>query len=83
MRTPLASLLFFLKHVMAMVPEDCSPAYSQEVHKYYKYMLSQLTLTMTFVDDLLDLKMLGAGVFTLQTNLFDPAEALEMLCAIF
>ena len=27
MRTPLASLLFFLKHVMAMVPENCSPAY--------------------------------------------------------
>lgn len=37
----------------------------------------------TFVDDLLDLRMIKDGVFILENQVFDPNEVLEMVCDIF
>jgi len=36
-------------------------------HKYFKLILSQIMLMQTFVDDLLDLKQIKDGVFSLVT----------------
>ena len=60
MRTPLGSTIFFLKQVMAMMLacENLPPAFVADAQKLFGYMMSQLSLTMTFVDDLLDLKQL-------------------------
>ena len=40
-------------------------------------------LMQTFVDDLLDLKQIKDGVFSLVTEVFDPNDVLEMVCDIF
>ena len=37
----------------------------------------------TFVDDLLDLRMIKDGVFILEHQVFDPNDVLEMVCDIF
>ena len=37
----------------------------------------------TFVDDLLDLKQIQEGVFSLVSEVFDPNHAIELVCSIF
>ena len=64
MRTPLASTLFFLRQVLQMTL-PLPTGESAQASKYLQFMLSQLTLTMSFVEDLLDLRLLRAGIFSL------------------
>ena len=40
-------------------------------------------LMQTFVDDLLDIKQLKDGVFSLLTRVFDPTEAIQLVLQIF
>jgi len=42
-------------------------------------MMSQLTLSTTFVEDLLDMKQLQEGVFRLMNAQFNPNEVIELI----
>ena len=80
MRTPLGTCLFFLQHVLALLsvmPVD------PEVIRYLKLMKSQLYFMQSFVDDLLDLKMLREGTFKLNTAAFDPNKVISLVQRIF
>ena len=50
---------------------------------YIQIIESQLELTSSFVNDLLDLSQIEAGVFTLVDNLFNPNETFSHLFNIF
>jgi K+-sensing histidine kinase KdpD len=54
-----------------------------QMHKYLKLILNQTMLMQTFVDDLLDLKQLKEGVFSLSCKVFDPNEVFQSVCSIF
>lgn len=49
------------------------------VEKNYSFMMSQLTLSTTFVEDLLDMKQLQEGVFRLMNAQFNPNEVIELI----
>ena len=66
MRTPLFSTIFFLKQIiryfkMSPFPIEKVP----QANKYCRLMMSQLILLQTFVEDLLDLRQMRDGVFSL------------------
>ena len=46
-------------------------------------IIAQITLVQTFVSDLLDLSSLKVGGFSLNYQVFDPNEVMQMLCEIF
>ena len=46
-------------------------------------MLSQLYFLQSFVEDLLDLRQIKDGVFTLNQEPFDPNETFELICSTF
>ena len=54
-----------------------------QTQRYAKLMMSQLTLLQSFVEDLLDLRQLKDGVFTLTNALFDPNETFQVLLETF
>lgn len=69
MRTPLASILYFIKLVMTQFPGGVQS--NPLTLKYFKLIIAQLTLMQTFVDDLLDMRQLKDGVFSLESLLFN------------
>ena len=69
MRTPLASILYFIKLVMTLFPGGVTS--NPSVLKYFKLIIAQLTLMQTFVDDLLDMRQLKDGVFSLEALIFN------------
>ena len=81
MRTPLGTCLFFLKHVLAILA--LSTNVDPEVIRYLKLMKGQLNFTQSFVDDLLDLKLLREGTFKLNTVIFDPNKVINLVHRIF
>ena len=74
-RTPLNSTIFFLKQVITMLDayENLPKDFVFDAHRLCSFMMSQLTFTMTFVEDLLDLKQIQEGIFLLQTAPFNPS----------
>ena len=54
-----------------------------DVEKNFSLMMSQLMLSTTFVEDLLDMKQLQEGVFRLMTDPFNPSEVIELMEQIF
>ena len=84
-RTPLNSVLFFIHLILSLLLTypDLPEKFVQELHKYCDYMQSQLTLSLTFVDDMLDLNQIGEGVFSLTLNPFDPNKVFKMIEEIF
>lgn len=46
-------------------------------------MQSQLILSLTFVDDMLDLSQIGVGVFSLTVGVFNPNSVFKMIEEIF
>ena len=46
-------------------------------------VMSQLTLLSNFVQDLLDLRQLQSGVFSLKEQVFDPNKIVELVVDIF
>ena len=81
MRTPLASILYFIKLLMQLFPGDLA-SYPKH-QKYFKLVVAQLCLIQTFVDDLLDIRQIKDGVFSLESSTFDLNEVLEEICEIF
>ena len=47
------------------------------VLKYFKLIIAQLTLMQTFVDDLLDMRQLKDGVFSLEAVIFNANSVIE------
>lgn len=66
MRTPLNNTIFFLNLILTLVLKypDLASEFVRELQKYSSFMMSQLTLSLTFVDDILDLNQLRQGVFS-------------------
>ena len=56
-RTPLNSVMFFLRLILNLILSypQLPPKFEAELQKYCGYMQSQLTLSLTFVEDMLDL----------------------------
>ena len=81
MRTPLASIKYFVKLLMAIYPNglDSNP----ESKRYFKLIVAQLTLIMTFVDDLLDMRQLKEGAFSLEKSIFSPSSIIRQVIDIF
>ena len=46
-------------------------------------MMSQSRLMQTFVEDLLDLNLMRAGIFSLQNKPFEPMEIFETVRDVF
>ena len=46
-------------------------------------MMSQLRLITSHVEDLLDLRQIKQGVFSLASQVFDPTKTFDMICKIF
>ena len=80
LKTPVQSVIFFFNQLKRNFPnfEDKELAL-----KHFKLIFYQLMLIQSFVDDLLDLRQLKDGVFTLTCNLFDPNQVIEQVCDIF
>ena len=78
MRTPISNCLFFISVIMKIFSSLCEHSIvSEQVSSARRYLTlteSQLQLTLSFVNDLLDLRCIKEGVFTLVTELFDPSE---------
>ena len=87
MRTPINNCLVFIKTIFdaikamndAMIEND-----SIKSTVYYLNLIeSQLQLTLSFVNDLLDLRCIKDGVFTLVSERFDPCETFSLVKNIF
>ena len=91
MRTPLGTVIFFLKQILEIMDKETLPqSFHNKVARYFSFMESQLELTLTFVEDMLDINQMREGVFHLQKNgliwekkKFDPNELLKLIHAIF
>ena len=84
MRTPLASVIFFVKLVIsAFQMKQLTEQQKAESLKYCKLMLSQIYLLQSFVEDLLDLRQMRDGAFSLSSAPFDPNETFELICSSF
>ena len=51
--------------------------------RYCNMMMSQSRFMQTFVEDLLDLKMMRDGVFSLQKEPFMPSEVFQLVKNVF
>lgn len=51
--------------------------------RYLQLLLSQLNFTQSFVEDLLDLRQLKDGVFSLVQEQFNPNAVLDLVISIF
>ena len=54
-----------------------------KAQSYSDMMLTQCRFMQSFVDDLLDLKEMREGTFSLVKQIFDPKETFEMVMDIF
>ena len=80
MRTPLGTSQFFLTQVIdALNSADIDP----QVLHYLQLIMSQLTFMKSFVEDLLDMRQIRDGVFSLSQAPFSPKEVLALVCKIF
>lgn len=85
MRTPLLLVIFFLKQIIHILNLDqpIQPLKFEQATKYGNLMMSQLHFVQSFVDDLLDMKQMEAGVFTLASHQFDIRQVFQSISSIF
>ena len=80
MRTPIFSIIFFLKQIITFLDKITVPLNHLPQCKFYcKMMMSQLNFIQTFIEDLLDLKLIREGTFSLIKEIFDVNETLELI----
>ena len=93
MRTPIENCLFFIKQLEAIflgaadldqlnnliLNNECLI----QVIRYMRLIRVQLVLTQTYVNDMLDLKQIKNGVFSLVDRVFDPNATIQMVVDIF
>ncbi|MCP1198148.1 HAMP domain-containing sensor histidine kinase [Notoacmeibacter sp. MSK16QG-6] len=79
MRTPLNAIIGFAD----MICSDAMPDHSLERHREYAELISASGgHLLKVVNAILDLSKMEAGAYTIQRELFDPAEALDMPLSI-
>ena len=83
MRTPLGSVLFFLHMIISILMDRYRDTAFFEIEKYLSMIEGQLTLMQTFVSDLIDIKTLQEGVFTLQNEPFNVVDTLSGIFQVF
>ena len=84
MRTPLGNILFFLEGLLAfMLKLDLKKHKKKTPLRQINLAISQVKLVQSFVSDLLDLRQLQDGRFSLDFALFDPSEIFQMVVEIF
>ena len=84
MRTPLSSIIFFVKQIiLAFQVHTITEQEKTQSLKYCKLMLSQLYFLQSFVEDLLDLRQIKDGAFSLSSTPFDPNETFDLICSSF
>ena len=84
MRTPIMTIICLLKLIIDMLSKIPSGTpYKHEMTRYSKLIMSQLEFLQSFVEDLLDLRMLESGKFTLTREPFDIVEIVKNICNIF
>ena len=72
MRTPIATSIFLIEEVTTLLGDP--DAGLVVALKYLDLIRGQLNFTMSFVDDLLDLRQLKEGVFKLTKDSFKPSK---------
>ena len=89
MRTPLESILFFVRQIQAFIEKLLlNAAFAahfiqlEQTQKYLQMVTAQLMLMKTFVDDLLDIHQLKEGLFVLEKAIFNPNETFQFLCTM-
>ena len=80
MRTPIGSSLFFLAQILTLLT---SVSVDPKVRRYINLVISQLTFVQSFVEDLLDLRTMRDGVFSLVQEPFNPSEVIELVFSVF
>ena len=93
MRTPIQNCLFFIQQLELFFTllirqyRQKDYVYSEKdlssQQKYVRLVKTQLLLTQTFVNDLLDLKQIKEGAFSLTSRPFDPNEAIKLVIEMF
>ena len=84
MRTPLATILFFIERILEFINAlKIKKDKKKTALRYAELALTQLQLTQCFVNNLLDLSHLKDGQFKLDLAHFDPSDTLKMVCNIF
>lgn len=84
MRTPILTIIFFIKLIMETL--SSSPLNLAQIPQSLKYctlIMSQSELLQSYVDDLLDLRMLQTGRFSLTNAPFDIVETVKQIQNIF
>ena len=64
MKTPLGSVLFFIKSLEKLILSEDGAFDINMAKRYFKFIFTCLMLMQTFVDDLLDLRQLKEGAFS-------------------
>ena len=85
MRTPLASILFFVIALQKMMSQffKNDKALLKKAEKSFNLITRQIRLMQTFVDDLLDFRQIKEGVFKLVYMAFDPNKTLKQVYDMF
>ena len=84
MRTPLGNILFFLEGLLGfMLNLNLKKHKKKTPLRQINLAISQVKLVQSFVSDLLDLRQLQDGRFSLDFALFDPSEIFQMVGEIF
>ena len=84
LRTPLGSSSVILKHIIRLISSKIvSLADLVEAKKSASLILAQLHLMESFVEDLLNLRLLREGIMTISKEQFDLKDALDFIVSIF
>ena len=84
MRTPILSIIFFIKLIkdaLRSTPMDVRSI--PQSLKYCELISNQLQFLQSFIEDLIDLRMLQTGKFSLTNEPFDVVSILKQICNIF
>ena len=83
MNAPLGTVIFFVKSLESQVLSEDGTFDLDAVRMYFKFIFSCLMLVQTFANDLVDLRQIKEGQFTLQSDIFDPNTIIQLVCDIF
>ena len=77
LRTPIQSIILIVKNLIKSSNQQQSAEFSLNL------MLSQLEFIESFIEDLLNVRLIREGLLTLQNESFSPKEALEFVVHMF
>jgi len=83
MRTPVLSIIFFLNWIIDALKAPKNVKVIPQILKYCDLMMSQLEFLQFFIEDLISLRMLQTGNFSLTYEPFDVVSVLKQICSIF